>query len=223
MLDQILGYDLSAFVWSEVTVTRILDFIGTFAFAISGIRLASTKQMDWFGAYVLGVTTAVGGGTLRDLFLGVTPFWMLQPSYMIITFVALLYVYIFRKIVIRTAPTVFVFDAIGLGLFMVVGVDKTLAMGFPSWVAVIMGTVTGSFGGLLRDIILNETPLICRQDIYALACIAGGIIYTLMLRFVPIDTVYAQLVSAGMVILIRILAARYHWHLPQLKGIDSSH
>lgn len=222
MLDQILGFDLSALVWSEITVTRILDFIGTFAFAISGIRLASTKQMDWFGAYVLGVTTAVGGGTLRDLFLGVTPFWMLQPSYMIITFVALLYVYIFRKIVIRTAPTVFVFDAIGLGLFVVVGVDKTLAMGFPSWGAVIMGTVTGSFGGLLRDIILNETPLICRQDIYALACIIGGIVYTLMLRFIPIDIVYAQLVSAGLIILIRILAAHYHWHLPQLKGVSSS-
>lgn len=79
MLDQILGFDHSALTWSEVTVTSILDFVGTFAFAISGIRLASTKQMDWFGAYVLGVTTAVGGGTLRDLFLGATPFWMLSP------------------------------------------------------------------------------------------------------------------------------------------------
>lgn len=222
MIEHIFNFDSVFISWSEETVTRILDFVGTFAFAISGIRLASTKQMDWFGAYVLGVSTAVGGGTLRDLFLGATPFWMLQPSYLIITFLALLYVYLFRKIVIRTAPTVFLFDAIGLGLFMVVGVDKTLAMGFSSWVAVIMGTVTGSFGGLLRDIILNETPLICRQDIYALACIAGGVIYTLMLRFVPIDTVYAQLISAGMVILIRILAVHYHWHLPQLKGIDSS-
>ena len=158
MLDQILGFDLSALVWSEVTVTRILDFIGTFAFAISGIRLASTKQMDWFGAYVLGVTTAVGGGTLRDLFLGVTPFWMLQPSYMIITFIPLLYVYIFRKILIRTAPTVFIFDAIGLGLFVVVGVDKTLAMGFPSWVAVIMGTVTGSSGGCYETLSSTRRP-----------------------------------------------------------------
>jgi len=222
MVEQLFGIDLTSIAWPEVTVTSILDFIGTFAFAISGIRLASTKQMDWFGAYILGVTTAVGGGTLRDLFLGATPFWMLQPSYLIITFVALLYVYIFRKILIRTAPTVFVFDAIGLGLFVVVGIDKTLAMGFPSWVAVIMGTITGSFGGLLRDIILNETPLICRQDIYALACIAGGVIYTLMLRFCPIETAYSQLISASMVILIRILAAHYHWHLPQLKGIDSS-
>lgn len=222
MLDQMLGFDFSAITPTEVTVTKILDFIGTFAFAISGIRLASTKQMDWFGAYILGVTTAVGGGTLRDLFLGVTPFWMLQPSYLIITFIALLYVYIFRRIVIRTAPTVFIFDAIGLGLFVVVGVDKTLAMGFPSWVAVIMGTVTGSFGGLLRDIILNETPLICRQDIYALACVFGGIVYTLMLRFCPIATIYAQLITALSVIVIRILAAHYHWHLPQLKGVEET-
>lgn len=203
-----------------INFTTIFDIVGTFAFAISGIRLASAKRLDWFGAYLVGVFTAVGGGTIRDILLGTTPFWMLHSSYMVVTFIALLYVVIFRKIIVRMQPTVFIFDAIGLGLFMVVGVDKTLAMGFPYWVAVIMGTITGAFGGLLRDVILNETPLICRQDIYAMACVFGAIIYTMLLRFVPLAADYAQIIGASSVILIRILATRYHWQLPVLHGAD---
>ena len=134
------------------------DYVGTFAFAISGIRLASAKQFDWFGAYVVGVVTAVGGGTLRDVMLGATPFWMLQSSYLIISALALLFVIIFRKYVISLNNTFFIFDAIGLGLFGVVGIEKTLQFGFPMWVAIVMGTITGAFGGMLRDTLINEVP-----------------------------------------------------------------
>ena len=98
----------------------IIDYIGTFAFAISGIRLASAKQFDWFGAYVVGLATAIGGGTIRDILLGVTPFWMTQPAYMIVTGLALVFVIVFGKYVIRLNNTFFIFDAIGLGLFAVV-------------------------------------------------------------------------------------------------------
>ena len=110
------------------------DYTGTFAFAISGIRLASAKQFDWFGAYVIGVVTAVGGGTIRDILLNATPFWMEQASYLIISALALLFVIIFRKYVISLNNTFFIFDAIGLGLFGVVGIEKALAFGFPMWV-----------------------------------------------------------------------------------------
>ena len=153
------------------------DYAGTFAFAISGIRLASAKQFDWFGAYVVGIVTAVGGGTLRDVLLNVTPFWMEQISYFVITMLALLYVIVFKKHVIRLNNTFFIFDAIGLGLFMVVGFSKAIDMGFPVWVAITMGTITGSIGGVIRDILINEVPLIFRKDIYALACVFGGFIY----------------------------------------------
>ena len=134
------------------------DYTGTFAFAISGIRLASAKQFDWFGAYVVGVVTAVGGGTIRDILLNAVPFWMEQASYLIVSALALLFVIAFRKYVIRLNNTFFIFDAIGLGLFVVVGIAKTLDFGFPMWVAIVMGTITGSFGGMMRDILINEEP-----------------------------------------------------------------
>lgn len=195
----------------------LFDYLGTFAFAVSGIRLASSKEIDLFGAYVVGLATAVGGGTLRDLFLGQTPFWMLQPSYIVITFIALLYVAIFRRIVIRMNPTLFIFDAIGLGLFTVVGIDKALVSGYPIWIGIIMGTITGSFGGLIRDILLREIPLILRKDIYALACVIGGVMYALLL-LVPLPSSVVQFLAATSVFLARVLAVRYQWSLPPLRG-----
>ena len=117
------------------------DYLGTLAFAISGIRLAAGKGLDWFGAYVVGFVTAVGGGTIRDILLDIKPFWLVQPSYLIITALGLIFTIIFRRQVVRLNHSLFVFDAIGLGLFVVVGVAKSYAAGFPWWVAVIMGTV----------------------------------------------------------------------------------
>ena len=152
----------------------IIEMLGTLAFAISGIRLASAKRFDWFGAYVVGFTTAIGGGTMRDLMLSQTPFWMLDSVYLIVTAIALGIVIVFGRYLIRLNNTFFIFDAIGLGLFAVVGIEKTLAAGFPFWVAVIMGTMTGAAGGVLRDILINEEPLIFRKEIYALACVPAA-------------------------------------------------
>ena len=197
----------------------LCDFIGTFAFAISGIRLASAKNFDWFGAYVVGVVTAVGGGTLRDVLLNTTPFWMTTYFYLLISGLALLFVLIFRKYVVRLNDTIFIFDAIGLGLFAVVGIDKTLTFGFPMWVAIIMGTMTGAFGGMFRDILINEEPLIFRKDIYALACVFGGLVYYVcMLADLPLPL--TQFIAAVAVFVSRILAVKYHISLPALKGED---
>lgn len=193
------------------------DYTGTFAFAISGIRLASAKQFDWFGAYVVGLVTAVGGGTVRDILLNATPFWMEQTSYLIVSALALLFVIIFRKYVIRLNNTFFIFDAIGLGLFVVVGIAKTLEFGFPMWVAIVMGTITGSFGGMIRDILINEEPLIFRKDIYALACVLGGLVYYLCILG-GLNTSLTQFISALSVFLTRIIAVKYHISVPVLKG-----
>ena len=195
----------------------LCDYVGTFAFAISGIRPALAKKFDWFGAYVVGGVTAVGGGTMRDVFLGATPFWMTQSSYLIVTGLALLFVIIFRKYVIRLNNTIFIFDAIGLGLFTVVGVAKTLEYGFPIWAAIIMGTVTGAFGGMLRDTLINEVPLIFRKDIYASACVIGGIIYYICLQ-INISLPVTQFISAATVFVTRAIAVKYHISLPVLKG-----
>ena len=198
------------------------DYTGTFAFAISGIRLASAKQFDWFGAFVVGVVTAVGGGTLRDVLLNSTPFWMLQPSYLIISALALLFVIIFRKHMITLNNTFFIFDAIGLGLFGMVGIEKALAFGFPMWVAIVMGTITGAFGGMTRDILINEEPLIFRKDIYALACVFGGLIYYVCTLVEVLPPSLIQLISATSIFLARVLSVKYHISVPVLKGEDES-
>src|ERR1035437_258609 len=195
----------------------LIDYAGTFAFAISGIRLASAKRFDWFGAYVVGLVTAIGGGTLRDLLLDVTPFWMLQPSYLIVTGLALIFVILLGKQVIRLSNTFFIFDAIGLGLFVVVGIEKSLAAHFPFWVAILMGMITGSAGGIIRDILINEVPLIFRKDIYALACVIGGLVF-FGCDMMNVSPTITQLISAISVILTRVLAVKYHISLPVLKG-----
>ena len=197
----------------------IIDYIGTFAFAISGIRLAAAKKFDLFGAYVVGFVTAVGGGTMRDLMLGVTPFWMEQISYFLITGFALLFVIIFRRLVVRLNNTFFIFDAIGIGLFTVVGVEKSLAAGYPMWVNIIMGSITGAAGGMLRDIFINEVPLIFRKDIYAMACVIGGVVYHLCI-WLGVSHLATQIISAITVILTRVLAVRFGISLPSLKAVE---
>lgn len=199
-----------------MSVYFILEMLGTLAFAISGIRLASAKRFDWFGAYVVGFTTAIGGGTLRDLMLSQTPFWMLDSVYLIVTAIALGIVILLGRYLIRLNNTFFIFDAIGLGLFTVVGIEKTLAVGFPLWVAVIMGTMTGAAGGVLRDILINEEPLIFRKEIYALACVFGGFVFW-GCRSVGMEGAALQIITAVAVIAMRIVAVRFGLKLPTLK------
>ena len=199
----------------EFTFVDIIDYLGTFAFALSGIRLASAKQFDWFGAFIVGMATAVGGGTLRDVMLGISPFWMRQWIYFAITGFALLLFVFFHKQINRIASTIFLFDTIGLGLFTVVGIQKTLEAGFPLWTANIMGMFTGAAGGVIRDILINEVPLIFRLDIYALACFAGGIFFSWgFLEGLPIEA--CTIGCAMAVIIIRLLAVMFHWQLPIL-------
>ncbi len=205
----------------EETFLYIIEILGTIAFAISGIRLAAAKRFDWFGAYVVGLVTAIGGGSLRDMLLGIPVFWMLSPMYISVTGISLVTVIIFKKALVKGMRTLFIFDAIGLALFVVVGIEKTLAAGFPMWVAIVMGIITGSFGGVTRDILLNEEPLFFRKDIYATACLAGGITYWLTSIAGVADWV-AQSICAITVIGLRIAAVRFGWSLPILKVDEKS-
>ena len=197
----------------------IIEFIGTFAFAISGVRLSSTKQFDIFGAWIVGMATAIGGGTIRDLMLGVNPFWMTNGSYFVCCALAVLAVGMFGKYIIHHNYTWFIFDTIGLALFNVIGIEKTLALGHPYWVAITMGAVTGAGGGIIRDVLMNDVPLIFRSEIYALACVAGGLVYAIC-HWLGVSVEISALLSAFSVILIRVLAVRFHWQLPVLKGED---
>ena len=195
----------------------VIEFIGTFAFALSGVRLASAKQFDIFGAWIVGMATAIGGGTLRDFMLGVNPFWMTNGSYFICCALAVVGVMFFGKYLVRQNNTWFIFDTIGLALFNVIGIEKALNMGFPYWVAITMGSITGAAGGVIRDVFINEVPLIFRKEIYALACVAGGLVYAGCHRLGLTLEVNA-LLSIVTVILMRVLAVRYQWRLPILSG-----
>lgn len=207
-------------IYLEPFYTTLLDFAGTFVFAISGIRLASRKHIDWFGAYLIGLVTAIGGGTVRDLLLGVTPFWMLDGRYFLTTGIALLATLVFKDKIFKWQNTLFLFDAIGLGLFTIVGITKSVEAGLPFWVCIVMGTITGSMGGVVRDVLLNEVPLLLRRDIYALACIAGGIVY-FMCTLLHLSANLTELLSAVVVIFVRLMAVKFHIHLPVLGSIKT--
>ena len=135
---------------------EVIEFIGTFAFAMSGIRLAGAKQYDWFGGFVCGLVVAIGGGTIRDVMLGQTPFWMTSPIYLICTMLAQVVFIIFHHILKKLDNAWLVFDTLGLALFTIAGIQKSLALGYPFWVAITMGCITGAAGGVIRDVLLNN-------------------------------------------------------------------
>lgn len=200
----------------EETLLFVIEVLGTLAFAVSGIRLAAKKQFDWFGAYTIGVVTAIGGGTIRDLLLGAPPFWMLSWMYLAVTGLGFVIVMSLRKVLTIDSRSLFMFDAIGLALFVLTGLQKSLTYGYPMWVAIVMGMITGSFGGILRDVLINEEPLFFRKDIYATACLAGGIIYGIVLKLGG-NILLCQLLCALTILFLRWGALHYGWHLPTMK------
>ena len=200
----------------ELTLPFILEVIGTVAAAISGIRLAATKHFDWFGAYIIGLVTAIGGGTLRDILLDIPLFWMQNGWYLGITGLSLLTVIIFKSLLISRDRILFIFDSIGLAMFCVIGINKTLAIDYPMWGAMVMGIITGAFGGVLRDILINEEPIIFQKDIYATACLAGGLIYWLIM-IAGGSSELSQLACAATIILLRFLTLKYNLSLPVLN------
>ncbi len=190
-----------------------LDLIGTLVFAISGTLTAMTRKFDLFGAAVIGFVTAVGGGTIRDILLGSQPVgWMLDLNYLFVIIVGVILSYLFRTHIQRLRRTMFLFDTIGIGLFTILGVQKTLAFGLSPVIAVMMGTVSAVFGGVVRDTLSNIIPLIFRQEIYAMACVAGGVLY-LVLKKTGLPQHWGIALTIGFIIVLRIVAVRRKWTL----------
>ena len=200
----------------EATFLLIIEVLGTLAFGVSGVRLAAKKRFDWFGAYTIGIITAIGGGTIRDLLLDVPVFWMQTWLYLAVTGLSFLSVILFKRVLTSDSRSLFMFDAVGLTLFVITGIQKSLAAGYPMWVAIIMGMITGSFGGVLRDVLINEEPLFFRKDIYATACIAGGIVYWIVC-IAGGTPILQQSLCAVTILFLRLGALRYGWHLPEMR------
>lgn len=190
-----------------------IDLMGTFVFAVSGILAGIDKKFDLVGASILGLVTAVGGGTLRDVLIGETPVgWMKDLNYLYLIFSALPLSYLFKNTILKFQKSIFLFDTIGIGLFTILGLQKTLNVGLSPVVAVLMGSVSAVFGGVIRDVLSNEIPIIFRKEIYASACLGGGIVF-LCLETYREGSIYNMLIAIFVVMLIRYLAVRYHWSL----------
>lgn len=198
------------------SVQTIIEILGTLAFAISGIRHAAAKHFDWFGGFVCGFAVAIGGGTLRDVMLGLPPFWMTSPLYIVCTIVAQIFVISFSRMLKRLDNAWFFFDTLGLASFTITGIQKTIECGYPFWVAIIMGCITGAAGGVIRDVLLNKTPVVLRKEIYAMASIVGGLLYW-VLTDMNVNMAITGVATFVFIVTIRLLAVKYHISLPVLK------
>ena len=194
-----------------------IDIAGTFVFAVSGVLTASEKKFDLFGAAIIALVTAVGGGTIRDLLIGSQPVgWMRDLNYLAAIGLAIPASFFFKKYILRLRRTMFLFDTIGIGLFTILGLQKTLAVGLSPVVAVMMGTTSAVFGGVVRDILCNEVPLIFRKEIYATACMAGAVLY-LILKYFGLEYHVNICLTVLFIIVIRILAVKKSWSLPTIN------
>ncbi|MBC7949732.1 MAG: trimeric intracellular cation channel family protein [Chitinophagaceae bacterium] len=198
----------------------IIDILGTFSFAVSGAFLAMQKKLDPFGVLVLAFITAIGGGTLRDMMIGNLPVgWLRNATATIVIFSAAAITMFFGRYLKHLTTTLFLFDALGLGFFTLVGIELGVAHNFGTGACITLGTITASFGGVIRDVVLNQVPLLFRKEIYALASIFGGIAYFLLTR-IDLDRDVSKVICILLIFTIRILAVRYKISLPKFYSED---
>jgi uncharacterized membrane protein YeiH len=196
-----------------------IDYAGTFVFAISGALAGMKRQFDIFGVFILALVTAIGGGTLRDVLIGSTPVgWMLNPIYLYIIFGAYLFAYLFQPHVRRLRRSMFLFDTIGIALYTILGLQKALDFGLSPIICILLGVVSATFGGVIRDVLSGEVPLIFRKEIYASACMAGGVLFLITDQLIGEQV--AMAVAIITVFIIRLLAVKHHWTLAFGKKVS---
>ncbi len=195
---------------------EIIDILGTLSFAISGTSSAIRKRLDIFGIIIIAFVTSIGGGTLRDILIGNTPVgWLKDVTTINVILVGSFLTLISSKLVSRLNYTLFIFDSFGLGLFTLIGIQKGINLHFTPGICIALGTVTGCFGGVIRDILLNEIPLIFRKEIYASVCVVGGLFYYLLNHF-QLDSTVSQVLSIIFIVTLRIIIVKYELSLPSI-------
>jgi len=198
-----------------VSLILFIDIIGTIAFAISGVLMALNKRLDPFGILIIAFVAAIGGGTLRDILIESPVAWMRDLTYVFAIFGATIFSVVFRKRFHYIKRSLALFDTIGIALYTIVGVEKGIAAGFPPLICIALGTITACFGGVMRDILCNEIPIIFRKEIYATACIVGGSAYFLLLQ-TPLSENLIVIISGSIVMVIRLLAVYFNLSLPTI-------
>lgn len=199
-------------------IIYLLDLIGTFVFAISGIRLAARTDMDIFGASVIGFVTAIGGGTVRDLLLNSHPItWMADMTYPMVILAAVPFTFLMGKKLNNFSKTLFIFDTIGIAMFTIIGMEKALSFGLNPFMAGTMGMISAVVGGVIRDVLCREVPLIFRKEIYATACLLGAVVFYLGLQ-VNLPDNLNYLLTTVVIITIRTVSVKKSLSLPKMKG-----
>jgi uncharacterized membrane protein YeiH len=201
-----------------VDLQYALELFGTFFFAISGAMAVHDKEHDWFGAGFTGFITAIGGGSLRDILLGSYPLvWIGDINFMYAIFSGVLFALLFFSRIVNLKRTFFLFDTLGISFFTILGVEKALSLGVRPEIAAIMGMFTAVMGGVIRDTLTNEMPVIFRKEIYATACLAGAVCYLILDQLTSLDRNINLLVSIAVIIIIRSLAVKFNLALPGFK------
>jgi uncharacterized membrane protein YeiH len=200
------------------TFLLVIDILGTFSFAVSGAFLAMQKRLDPFGVLVVSFVTAIGGGTLRDMMIGNLPVsWLGSAVTPLVIIIAAIMSMFFGRSIRQFKTALFLFDALGLGLFTIIGIELGIARHFGVGICIALGTITACFGGVMRDVLLNDVPLLFHKEIYAMACIAGGVIYFLS-RNINLDSDIAKTICILIIFTIRVVAVRYKLSLPRFYG-----
>jgi uncharacterized membrane protein YeiH len=204
--------------FSMTTLQYTFELLGTFFFAISGALAIQEDHDDLFGAGFMGFVTAIGGGTLRDMMLGSYPLvWIGDIYFLYSIFAGVIIAYFFFKYLLHLKRTFLFFDTLGISFFTILGVEKALSLGVRPEIAAIMGMFTAIMGGVIRDVLTNETPVLFRKEIYATACLAGAIVYLLLYR-IGLDRNINLTLSITLIFFIRILAVKYKLSLPSFRN-----
>lgn len=195
---------------------NLIDILGTFAFAVSGVFSAMERKLDVFGVLIISFVTAIGGGTIRDILVGNLPVNWLQNGVTIqVIFFSAAITIVFGSFLKHLNTPLFLFDALGLGLFTIIGLEIGLKKGFSAGICVALGTISACFGGVLRDVLLNKVPLIFHKEIYALACIIGGIGYY-FLKQTAMNADVAKIICILFIFFIRVIAVKFNLSLPRM-------
>lgn len=195
----------------------ILDILGTFAFAVSGALVAADKKFDLFGVIIIAFVTAVGGGMLRDVLIDAHPInWIGDLNYLWTILIAVISTFLFKSKILPLYKTHFLFDTVGISVFTLLGLQKGLTFDLHPIVALIMGMISAVFGGVLRDVLTNKIPLIFEKEIYASACLAGGVTYLILSSFnISEDIIF--IIAASVIVTVRLIAVKFHLQLPKIK------
>lgn len=195
---------------------NLIDILGTFAFAVSGGLSAMERKLDVFGVLIISFVTAIGGGTIRDILVGNLPVnWLQNETTIQVILISACITLLFGSFLKQLNTALTLFDALGLGLFTIIGLEIGLAKGFSAGICIALGTISACFGGVLRDVLLNKVPLIFEREIYALACIIGGLVYYFLKQSAMNDDT-AKIICILLIFLIRVIAVKFQLSLPRV-------